>query len=432
MLTNKEWITLDSIYRHRVITTAQLCMLVANPDGTKGSAFASVSRWLKNLKERGLAESKNYNGPNKIWSITTAGVKELRNSCAMYNVSQERYKKQASEIAISEIKINHQLYLNKFAVSLIGLLRNVQGIAYEDEHDSSFRSSFRPDAILTISENTLPSQTGKSKKTVIFLECDMISERKKVIENKIERYREFFLSADRDPNARYAVAFFCCDNQNDFDPLFLDSVVNNAVETNKRDARYKMIKSIADEKLGSLLSYNFDVLVGGTKAVFKSLASFIAGRVAERGELTSAINSPSFGLSFIKRKEMCNYYTTPHHELYVKYDAYDKTFALISYCHESVLHFRLITHHRQMARTFRSAVGADIALLIVASDWEDVARISGSCNLELYQYQDVLITTLPALKDEREIPFGKRMFKVDRGGFSMYDDTMTAFVPMPN
>ena len=210
MLTKKEYATLDAIYKHRVTTSAQLGFLAnRSRDGDEPSQ-TSVGRWLRNLNQQGLISYQRRDTSEKLWSITAAGVKALRRDSGAYGIPVARYEKQSWQISVCERSVTHHLHLNAMAISLIAALREIPGVTYEDEFDRQPSVAVRPDAIITIPGEVVDADGRTYSKTILYLESDMRTERKKAIDTKMSRYRAYFTSSSFDTTARHIIVFFCC------------------------------------------------------------------------------------------------------------------------------------------------------------------------------------------------------------------------------
>lgn len=185
MVITKEHIILSAIYNFRCLKFNQI-MQYCFSDCSERTCCNILSK----MGKKGTIEKVGFRNDSAYYTITSAGIKHLRDYGLVpvdknkHHIVQSGKILSASSIALNPQYTAHQLALNQFVLDFISLYPEIEFDYYDEKYISQVFSNIRPDGII------------KTKDCLYFLEMDMNTEREARLMKKWNSYRSFLHSED--------------------------------------------------------------------------------------------------------------------------------------------------------------------------------------------------------------------------------------------
>lgn len=251
---------LEGIYNHRCLTVELIKrkIKIVNKEDITEERLMDIVLFLK---EEGYLTDKEFlckktSDINTAYFITNSGIKLIKEVKSIPSVILSNKNKvkagyyTAAQLDISERLINHQMYLNEFAIEIEEILRgkNVNWEYYDEKYVSNF-SVIRPDGMYKIFD------------TYFFLETDMGTESKKQLADKWDNYRLFTNSNEYKYKDGDIKVLFACEN--------VKNVKN----------RVKLVKKAYSDKLADVLDTSMEIHIGDRATLLKQINDFLIDEI---------------------------------------------------------------------------------------------------------------------------------------------------------
>ena len=392
-LTERDIAALKSIYDLRCLNAAQIYQLHYSLNKNNTIVSDSYSkRKLKLFLELNIIEQVNYSNNKCAYFLTTLGVDLVR---IMYNLEENILDSQRKVISRgylrpSELKMNprlipHQLHLNQFFIDFKNKNKNIS-FKYEDAKHAKYLQDISPDSFLTVAD------------TNFFIEMDLGTESKKLLNDKWKHYRSFLTSVDFTFSERKTVVLFVLEN------------------TPNPQQRKKIVNISISEEIIDLVGKNFDIFVGTKQEILDILKyKFIQSNIEldEYKPLTTMLEGhtdiqlrPGYSLSdYIPDAENFPYFI--RHT-----DCYGKTthFFIDDHRFSPFSTFSKVADFEQIYNLFYNRFRTDMSLLFLVDSEETIFEELSILNL---LRPDIFFTTEENLKNST---FTKALFQIDRSG----------------
>lgn len=445
--TQRDLAALLSFVRFRCLSADQLYRLhyrVSSNKSTTGgySFFVKKFRYFKKDGVIQLVLSRNGLTPD-IYALTGLGYRFVKEHFPDLFCDAEDEEDQIFSINIDYRKLNpapsiipHQYYLNNFAIDLLEMFHNVDGIKYVDERHMTLTKILRPDGLVLIPQKTVTVDGFQQTipETRIFLECDMGTERTSVIANKCSCYRRFLASSDHNPNSRVAILFIC---KSSLPANLNDKKTLTFLKTQTARRRESTLRKCICDNIIDMIGDNTEVLVGsGQKLLddvkrtylydyFSEHAEDCVNNTEEKIEDVLRDHHDSLEIRDVKKFSLM-YLQNDKYAAYAKDQHSGKLFLFLDCRSDPLSAIHKIQWHKQISQDLISRGGKQIELVAVANDLQTFNTINQVCMLETSAYDHVLCTTMDRL---RTLPLHKALFKVRSYGTAVFNSKFDEMIP---
>lgn len=394
-LTERDVAALKSIYDLRCLTANQIYQLHYSTNKNNTLVSDSYSkRKIKLFLDLNVIEQVCYNTNKYAYFLTSLGVDLIR---VVYNLPNNILDSQRKVVSRgylrpSELKINtklitHQLYLNQFYIDFLKL--QFTSFKYEDAKHSKFLKDVSPDAFLVAGD------------IQFFIEMDLGTESKKLLNEKWQHYRAFLKSNDFSFEERKIVVLFIIEN------------VTN-IEKRKDLVRYSIYEEILD-----LIDKDFDIYIGSKKEILTLLKNKFLFKESTLNEEfkndTYSLLSLHDNLQIKPAHTLCNYIeSADNFTHFVRYKNTENNelvhFFVDDHYFSPTSTFYKIANFEQTSNLFYNIFTTKIKLLLIVDSEQSIFDELSTLRI---MDPNVFFTTKERLQT---LSFEEALFQLDRSG----------------